>query len=91
MVRNHAGGLVSVVFYHSSLGEFAMSKNAAFETRYGKITNIFGNKTAGRIRSNFNLVQYRYAIVGNGNDKTEVAFVKTGSGKGATVNTIPTR
>lgn len=68
-----------------------MSKNAAFETSFGRITNIFGNKSASRVRSNFNLVQYTYAVVGNGNDKPETILRKIGKGKGATVETTPLR
>jgi hypothetical protein len=62
-----------------------LNVNAAFETKFGRITNIFGNKKPGRIRSNLNLRQYTFAVVGNGDDKTHYGLRKVGRGKGATV------
>jgi len=66
-----------------------LNVNAAFETRYGRVTNIFANKKPGRIRSNLNLAQYSFASVGNGDDKTHYTLLKKGRGKGAVVEKFP--
>ena len=62
--------------------------NVALETRFGRTTNIFAGVTKGKCRSLINLNQYRYAVVGNGDNKTHFQHVKNGSGKGANVVTL---